>query len=198
MTAQEFDFLWKRLFPHSFPLPHLLRQDYRSAWVRIRSFDGNKRYPSNDVDIAALLSRQNDVLSTVLGNPSKVYGITGEYNFERDASRSSVLKTKVLRRFNFTELYPVNLHEVSRTDFKPGDIYRMYLTEINWNEGEYNDLLEAIAFDEARMLFLNPLRKNLAAPFDGGVDVIALEPGLPGTLKLSYNDWLSKASEQKV
>lgn len=198
MTAQEFDFLWKRLFPKSLPLPHLLRQDYRSDWFRIRSLDGARRYPSTEKDIASLLARENAIITEVLGQRSKVLGITGEYNFEKEKVRSTYLRSKLLRRFTFTELNPIDMHELSRSEFKAGDIYRLYLAELVWEEGAFDELLEAIAFDEARMFFLNPEKKTVAAPFDGGVDFIVPEPGASAGLKLKYKDWLAKTLEIRV
>lgn len=194
MTAQEFDFLWKRMFPKSIPLPHLFRQDYKSDWFRIRNLPGTKRYPANDKEISALLERQNNIITEVLGNKSKVYGITGEYNFDKDKTRSNYLKSKLLRRFTFTELIPVNMHEVSRTEFKPGDIYRLYLTELVWEHSAYNELLEAIAFDEARMFFMSSAKKCLVAPYDGGIDFVITEPGVMTGFKLKYKEWVAEQS----
>lgn len=198
MTAQEFDFIWKRNFPRSIPLPHLFRQDYSAEWFRIRSLPAAKRYPTNDKEIKQLLDRQNGIITRVLGGKAPLLGITGEYLFDKEHHTSSCIKSRALQHFNFTELNPLNMYEISRSEFKPGDSYKLYMVELTWEPSRFNDLLEAIAYDEARMFFFSVEKRCLIAPFDGGVDFIITDPKELAALIAEYKDWQAKPMEHKV
>lgn len=198
MNAQEFDFLWKRNFPKSSPLPHLFRQDYSSDWIRIKSLPGTKRYPTNDKDIETLLERQNAVITEVLGNNTRVFGITGEYDFDRDQTLPRYLKTQPFQKFTFVPIHPINMYEISRSEFKQGDLYQPYLTELVWTNGAFNDLLEAIAYDEARMFFMSVERKCLVAPYDGGIDLIISDREQYLFLADKFKEWMAPSISQKV
>lgn len=145
-----------------------------------------------------MLDRQNEIITRVLGGKAQLLGITGEYVFDKEQSASSCIKSRALQQFSFTELNPVNMYEISRAEFKPGDIYRLFMVELTWEPSRFNDLLEAIAYDEARMFFFCVEKRCLIAPYDGGVDFIITDPKELAGLVADYKDWQAKPVEHKV
>jgi hypothetical protein len=198
MTSHEFEFLWRTSYPRTSPLPHLFRQDYSANCFRIKSLPNSKTFPGNNKELKILLERQNQIITDILGNKSPVFGITGEYNFGEEITEPEFLTYNVFKPFEFIPLRPIDLFEISRSDFKPNSIYTPYLTEFVWEQSKYNDLLKAMAYDEIRMFFMSPEKKCLVAPHDGGIDFVVMNDQIKNYYMSKYSEWLAKPSRYMI
>jgi len=176
----------------------LFRQDYNANWFRVKSLPNSRTFPTNNKELKILLERQNLIITDVLGNKSPVYGITGEYNFGEEIIQPEFLSYSVFKPFDFIALRPIDLFEISRSDFKPNSIYTPYLTEFVWEQSKYNDLLKAMAFDEIRMFFMSVEKKCLVAPFDGGIDFVVMNQQIKNFYISKYSEWIAKPSKYVI
>ncbi len=64
-----------------------------------------------------------------------------------------------------------------------------------WKTNGFNDILKAIADDEKRALFVEPVSKIVIAPYDGGVDFIIPDDELREKTKLKFAKWLSERED---
>jgi hypothetical protein len=198
MTAHEFEYFWRTSYSKTLPMRHLLRKNYEKEWFRIKSFLNTKNFPSNKKELKALLERQNDIFTDILGQKTKILAVTGEYHFNDELVESDFLNNPVLKDFQFISLQPIDLHEVSKTEFNQNDLYKPYFTEFTWVHSKYNDLLEAIALDQVRMFFVSVQTKCLIAPFDGGIDFIIENQGIKEHYMKKYSDWLAKPFKYEI
>ncbi len=73
----------------------------------------------------------------------------------------------------------------------PDLAYDIFAERVVWQQSAFDTLLQAIANDELRIMWMSEQTGAIFAPYDGGIDVI-----LPGAkevhaLALSHSDWLS-------
>jgi len=78
-----------------------------------------------------------------------------------------------------------------------GGAIRLYARSAHWTGGSEDALLRAIANDEiAHVLFINPRRGTLFAPYDGGADLIASSEAERLDLYKRLRDWLPGYSNE--
>jgi len=189
MTPMQFDSFWLSNYAGSVPLPHLFKHDFRNRWFRIFNFPEKRRNSIKKADWEELLIVQNEIITDLIGNKSSMWGITGEYGLVDDFSNPEFFTKGLLHKFTFTELNPIDMHKFSPAEFKIGEIYRSFITELTWQPNKYNDLLKGIAIDTTRMFFICHSAKCIIAPFDGGIDFILENSLVRNTYEKKYKNW---------
>jgi len=195
MTKDDFKTLWTTRYPSSIPISYTLRNDYEDRWFRIHSLPDSKRYADNEAEWTTILSRQNAIITDVLGDGSRLLLVTGYYVFEGHEELSSPVDADSIRKFSFTSLDDIDLHNARPGENEAGEVFRPMFCSVTWSPGGFNDLLRDIAQDSVRAFFIAVDTDIIIAPYDGGVDIIVTNRAARDQYKSKYRDWLSKRDD---
>ncbi len=195
MTSEQFNIFWTANYPATIPLSYCFRHDNEDRWFRIHSLPESKRYAENDEDWGILLTRQNNIIKDLLGDSSKLYAVTGEFDFDGSNETPMFLSNDLFADLKFNSLDTIDLHKISPDEYESGTIYRLYLAELNWKENKYDNILKSIANGEIRVFFISVDKKCLIAPYDGGVDFLLETNKIKDVYKTKYKDWLSERED---
>ena len=124
----QFESYWLSNYSGSAPLSHLFKYYFRNRWFRIMNFPENKKFTITKQDWEGLLKQQNEIITDLIGNSSKLLGITGEYGSVDNFEKPSFISKGLLSKFSFVELNPIDLYSISNTEFKMGEIYKSYIS----------------------------------------------------------------------
>jgi hypothetical protein len=191
MTSEQFDTFWTSTYPDTIPLAHCFKHDYKDRWFRIHSLPESQRYADTEEEWNILLSRQNKIISDLIGNSTKLLIVTGEYDFDGKFESPSVLDNELFAGLEFTSLKPIDMYNPDSDEFDKGTTYRPFFAEINWGQNKYDKILRSIANDEMRAFFISIDKKCLIAPYDGGMDFVLENETIKDVYKNKYKDWLS-------
>ena len=195
MTKQEFKTFWAHRYPKSIPISYRFRHDYPDRWFRIHSLPESKRYPENEEEWNILLNRQNSIITDILGNNSTVLLVTGDYVFENSAEHHSFEAIDSIKRFLFTTLEPIDLHEFHPEEYDKGEIYQPLFCTSVWSKNQFDDVLRDVAQDHIRIIFISTHDSMMIIPYDGGVDVILQNTETRNKYKTKYSNWLSNRED---
>jgi hypothetical protein len=138
-----------------------------------------------------LLSRQNSIITDILGDNSKVIIVTGEYHYEGHSDINSPEDVNSTKQFSFTLLDNIDLHKLSPEEYDQGQTYKPRFSESVWRKDHWDNVLKDIAQDNIRVFFMSVYNDTIVAPYDGGVDFILKDTETKDSYKNKYRDWLS-------
>ena len=190
MTHDDFNRLWILNYPESVPISHIFKHDFVDRWFRIHSLPDSKRFADNDKDWCILLTRQNEIITDLLGDDSNVILVTGEYNWG-ERTDHVVDEEEVYKKYSFSRLDNIDLYKLNPDDYDNGEIYRPVFAETVWTPNQHDKLLREIANDNTRAFFVSFDKNIIVAPYDGGVDIILKDSLTRDNYKNKYKDWLS-------
>jgi hypothetical protein len=182
-----FEQAWRTAFAGGRPLAYLLRDPFKSRWVRFHSLPESKRYAENDREMAIILQRQNALAADLFGEGRGCFMIQsrrelepGDYEYsDYDAP---IREQGLSRTFDFFD------------DDEPeeGSSWAAYAGQVVWSHGVFDSLLKRIANEEvAFLMWMDPQAGSLFAPYDGGVDIFLPTPADRDALKDRHRAWLS-------
>jgi hypothetical protein len=169
-TTQAFESEWNALHSGRQPIGPILRSDETLPWVRFHALPGSKRYAENETERAIILHRANTLGDTILGY-SDCWLVTLE---QPAGNRSWSLGGRIE-------------YDVETPD---EFIVPYYVQETIWRNGAFDDLLTAIADDDARYVWISRRDGSIFAPYDGGFDLFALSYLRIAELKVQWAGWL--------
>ncbi len=194
MTKEEFNTFWTTTYPKTIPISHLFKHDYSDRWFRIHSLPESKRYAESDEEWNILLTRQNEIIIDLFADNTKVFLVTGEYNWgERTIFITD--EDEVFKPYNFVRLDNIYLFEINPDEYDKEDIYRLAFAETTWTLNSHDNLLKAIANDKTRAFFVSFDKNIIVAPYDGGVDFILKDNHTRDNYKEKYKQWLSERED---
>lgn len=189
MTAAQFDNFWRSTYPETKPVSHRFRHVYPDRWFRIHSLLDMQRCATTEAEWRILLNRQNYLLNDLLGNKANILLVTGEYM--RDGVAFPAEETSALNNLLFTTTERVDLHQLSPTEYEPGQYYQPKFSEQLWQMKLFDPLLREIANNETSAFFISQRNGCLVAPYDGGVDVVLKDEVTRNFHRKMYQAWLS-------
>jgi hypothetical protein len=194
MTKEQFNEFWTSKYSETVPISHYFKDDYNNKWFRIHSLPESKRFANTDEEWTILLTRQNQIITDLLGQNTNILIVTGEYNWgERQTFITE--EEEVFKPYVFKRLDNIDLFELTPDDYDKGEIYRPAFAETIWVQNKHDKLLREISVDKVRAFFISIEKNVLIAPYDGGVDFILKDSETRNTYKLKYKDWLSKRED---
>ncbi|MDO7848442.1 hypothetical protein Q5H92_18900 [Hymenobacter sp. M29] len=201
MTAVQFDQFWLSRFPHTPPISHYFRHDYGDKWFRIHSLPESKRYANTEAEWETLLTRQNAVITDVLGLDTSILLVTGDYLYDElsaeevDFTLDSVLTLESIAGLPFEPATRTDLHRMDPEEYDSGRIYQPFFCEQIWRPHQFDAVLKDIADDCTRVLFIALERECIAVPYDGGVDLFLPTAEARDTYRTKYQAWLSSRED---
>lgn len=192
MTKVEFNQFWASTYPNTIPIQHYFRHQYADRWFRIHSLPESQRYADTEAEWEILLSRQNQIITDLLGNHSKVLLVTGDYNYNSPEDKHIVEEEPSFQAYTFTLLDNIDLNSLSPDEYEPGEVYRPAFTETIWSIHQHDALLKKLANWKLIAFFVSFEHHVIVAPYDGGIDFILKDSQMRDAYKAKYHDWLSK------
>ncbi|RZL16368.1 MAG: hypothetical protein EOO62_01505 [Hymenobacter sp.] len=148
-----------------------------------------QRYAATEVEARIILNRQNYLLNDLLGNKADILLVTGEY--VQDGVVFPAENTSALNDLLFTAAERIDLHQLSPTEYEPGQYYQPKFSEQTWKMKQFDPLLRQIANNETSAFFVSQRNGCLVAPYDGGVDIVLKDEATRDFHRKVYQAWLS-------
>ena len=185
MNAYTFRQQWETWYPDSLPVGHLLREQHPECWLRIYSLPGGRRYPESEADWAELLRRHCGAASVVLGENAEC-ALVAAFVGDRVDDRWFV------EQFELAPLTPEHggfPEDNAHPEEPPVDLW---LGSAVWRPGAFDAAIRRRADDRGPSFLLVALATgHVYAPYDGGADLFAPDPGAHAEIRAAVRPWLS-------
>ena len=195
MTPEQFKEFWTSTYPETLPIQHFFKHDYLDRWFRIHSLPQSKRYADTEQEWSILLTRHNTIITDILGDNVKIFLVTGDYNYNEPTEAHITEEEPSFLNFSFQRLEDIDLFELSPEQYDKGQVYRPAFAEAVWKPHQHDNLLKEIADDKIRAFFISPDRRTIAAPYDGGIDLVLKDKETRDFYKEKYKGWLSERED---
>lgn len=195
MTKEEFKKRWSLNYSDTAPISYLFKCEHPDRWFRIHSLPNAQRYAHNNREWEILLTRQNEIVTDLLGLDAKVLLVTGEFNCGDENDIHITDKEEVLKVYSFTLLDHIDLFKLDSGQYDKTDIYKPAFAETIWQLNKHDKLLAAIANDSLSAFFVSFDKNIIAAPYDGGVDIVLKDNSTKDFYKNKYRQWLSERED---
>ncbi|SFB71566.1 hypothetical protein SAMN05421780_10164 [Flexibacter flexilis DSM 6793] len=195
MTKEDFQNLWNLNYPNTVPISHLFKHDYSDRWFRIHSLPASKRYAENENEWEILLSRQNEIITDLLGLETPIVTVTGEYNWGDNRQIHVTDEEEIFKSFSFVRLDKIQLNKIDAEQYDEPNIYSPAFAQTIWKPNYHDKLLREIANDNTRAFFVSFDKNIIVAPYDGGVDFILKDNQTRDNYKEKYKQWLSERED---
>ncbi|WP_143785595.1 DUF3885 domain-containing protein [Ohtaekwangia koreensis] len=192
MTKEDFNNIWTKRYPDSVPISYTFRHDYPDRWFRIHSLPDSKRYPNNEDEWTIVLSRQNAIITDILGDGAKIFLVTGDFHFEGHTELHPIDDVDSIKGLSFNKLDNIDLYKLWPDEYDNGQVFRPMFCNSVWSPSKFNNILRDIAQDSVRVFFMSVDNDTVIVPYDGGVDLILKDKQAREQYKSKYSDWLSK------
>ncbi len=192
-----FEAAWRRYHPDHEPVGYrMLTNEVRmltddvQCWVRFHSLPESKRYADTSAEREILLYRANTLASEILGEDGACWlvqtkWVTPEGSFD---VADEFDPFRACREFGLSFAFRF-LADEGDGEEHPWDVHA---GPTRWREGTFDDLLWAIANEQAGpTLWMSQATGAVFAPYDGGVDLFLPNAGTALELKQRHSDWLS-------
>lgn len=191
MNIDKYKIFWELNYPEVLPIGYQLKWIYNDRWFRIHSLPKSKRYAQTSQEFQVILNRQNQLITDLVGKDKKMMMLIGLYNDEVLNQECQ----KLVGFKDFTLIERLKLHQLQPNQYEEETIYSVFVKIEKWQISKYNEILIAIASDEFRMMLIEPEKKTIIIPYDGGIDIIMEKPSLKNSMKIKYKDWLSERED---
>jgi hypothetical protein len=195
MSTEQFNIFWAASYPETGLISYQFRHIHPDRWFRIHSLPGSQRYAYSEEEWDILLTRQNNIITDLLGNDPNVFLVTGDYAYNGVADLHPTQEEEVFQSYTFYRLNEVDLHSLSPEEYEEGQFHRPAVAETIWVPHQHDPLLRAIANCSVMAFFVSPTEHVIVAPYDGGVDFVLKDTNTRNFYKQKYKDWLSFRSD---
>jgi len=181
---------WRCFYPGADPIGWMMRRAGAKHWVRFHSLPASKRYAETDEERGILLARQNALADVVLGPQApcwlaQIYWETPEGYVDLGDDLHPQLKWP---NDSFQQAFRFLADEGDDEEHA----WNAYASNVRWVAGAFDDLLRAIADEDAApTLWMSTASGAVFAPYDGGVDLFLPSAGEVAVLKAAHGEWLS-------
>ncbi|MDV4166886.1 hypothetical protein [Rhodovulum sp. FJ3] len=187
VEQNEFSKAWRRSFGMSPPLGYVLRYDYFQNWTRFHSLPNSKRLAKSDEEFGILLERANTLAAECFEKQTPIWIATGrlsEIALNDDDLPIRMNMSKVMDWIDEDEA-PAYQQEWS-----------FFASRAEWTRSSLDWLFREIAEDRERAVLFSEDAQTVFAPYDGGFDIISLQPGKITQLENTYSSWMSSRPDQ--
>ena len=186
VEADKFHSWWQTEFGVCPPVGYRLRTAFPHRWVRFHSLPDGKRYAETPEEAAEVLRRHNVVAGALLGDGEPIVIVcTGYSDREEPVLPEGHRAVPGWLQLAHTVVIP------SYDDDLPG-YWHFWTASTRWRPGRFDELLMGVARDEIRnILLVQPDRRAVYHPYDGGADVIGADIFVCDSLRRDFRNWLS-------
>jgi hypothetical protein len=183
-TLADLSLQWGQTWARCLPYAPVLKTSYPDRWVRFHSLPGSKRYPDDEAEHTIVLDRYNTVLDDLFAG-QEVYVISTDWNDQLEPAQRPADHD----RWHSGSRHWTSICVNSDSGFEA--YWHLYVSRIQWQRGCVNELLRAVANDEAPGVMLTDLTvQRVHHPYDGGADVLLAPNGERDQLRSQHANWL--------
>jgi hypothetical protein len=185
----EYNDLWKKYFPNTPPIGHVLREQYKHRWVRFHALPQSKRYATSLPEKRMIRSRINILAGELFKDDDDIWIVHTISTWVPQVSESVQ-----------TKLHALGLKEVGK-DIDPSrdegqNEIAVFAFQSIWEHGRYDAFFDLIAEDELdTLLIIGEQSGQVLAPYDGGFDLIMKDESLLPDMKDRWSSWLSARAD---
>ena len=151
--------------------------------MRFHGLPEGKRYAETREEAAEILRRHNAVASALLGEGEPIAVVCTGYSDSE----------KPVPPENHPALAWLQFAHVDSMDADDSAMYWHFWTApARWKSGRFDEILTGVAGEEiANVLLVQPDRRAVYHPYDGGADVIGADIFVRDSLRRDFRQWLS-------
>ena len=112
MTKEQFEIFWTSNYPGTLPIPNSVNID-PERWFRIHSLPGSKRYADTVEEWDILLSRQNEIITDLLGNNAPILFLRGDHSFDGSTELHPLNSVNSVFDFQLISLPAIDLYKMA-------------------------------------------------------------------------------------
>lgn len=179
---------WSLYYPGYYPIGYMLRTAGARHWLRFHSLIDSKRYADTDDERQALLSRQEELASEILGYDNPCWLVQTRWQSQERAVDIA----------DADDLYRAQRDHDIRFSFRfcdddiPQNTWDVYAAATHWEPSKFSELLLAIADEKAVCTLWLSTAGAVFAPYDGGVDLFLPTLAEAERLRTAHPNWLSR------
>jgi len=183
---------WNNKFEGVLPIDFQLKHVLHHRWFRIHCLPKSKRYAENETEYGIIKTRQNQILTDVIGESIEIKLLIGLYNYDNKPKPNVKTDLGTFNHFMSIDLHQ-NQDRVSYGPYDKGDSYETYIMNTIMDLDNLVKPLRQIANDayDYRLSIVNLTKGRIVIPYDGGVDIIMENEKQRNIIKPNYQDWLS-------
>lgn len=182
-SVHSFERWFRQRFGATPPIGACLRTDHRERWLRLHSLPESKRYAENESERSEVRRRAWAAASEVLPSGEPVWLVTYPFGDEGNELRLDEAPWMV---FEQVGRYEHALFE----DVGP---LTMYAAHATWPHPDFERLIDAIAQDALRAVWISATTGEVFAPYDGGIDLVVETLQRMQSLRRVFPpDWFSR------
>lgn len=178
VNATHFTHCWKNTYSDVQPIGWALRNAFPDRWLRIHSLPQSKRYPKTGHEWDILKNRHQHASSLLFRENEQGYLIAPAFCIDHQVLQNVGLAPDI------------SLPQYRPDDNEPATSY-YHTTPFCWSFADFTPILEAIADDAIRAIFISADSARIYAPYDGGADLFCTDPSELDTLRLALSNYLS-------
>ncbi len=161
-----FENAWAKYHVGERPVGWMLREDGAKNWLRFHSLPASKRSADTDDERSILLARHNALAEEVLG--ADPCWLVQTHLTTHTGESGAADQYDPIRATRELGLCFVSTLFVDDEEDRPR---RVYAVQTNWLPGRFDDLLLALADENAGPTLWMAANGAIFAPYDGGVDL---------------------------
>lgn len=185
VEADEFRIWWQAEFGVCPPVGYRLREAFPRRWVRFHSLPDGKRYAETHDEAAEIVRRHNAVASALLGNGEPIVVVcTGYSDSENPVPPENHHALPAWLQLAHADTMAL--------DDDPPSYWHFWTAPARWLPRRFDELLIGVAREDiANILLVQPDRRAVYHPYDGGADVIGADIFVCDSLRRDFRHWLS-------
>ncbi len=169
---------WQNARSTAQPTGWALRRAFPDRWLRIHSLTDSKRYAETEHDWSELRSRHRRATSLLLRE--------GEFGFV--IVPWACVHDEVFRGLGLAPSLDLPGYQPDDDEPPPGPFH---IAPLYWSFDSFLPILEAVADDATRSVFVSADSAHIYAPYDGGADLFFPEPSSLSAARITLADYLS-------
>ncbi|MDA9208003.1 hypothetical protein N9O61_03865 [Octadecabacter sp.] len=182
VTSTDFAQAWQRCFGKSPPFGHILRQDFFDHWTRFHALPEAKRYADSEDEWSIVISRANRLTTECFGARARVWLATAYFNDMPPKENNLPVSMNMAAAMTWID---------QREEPEDQSEITFFAIAYDWTTDSLDELFGEIANDQVRAVLFSEEKQTVLAPYDGGFDVICLQPRKLSELEGKFRDWMS-------
>ena len=191
MTPSDFKSFWNGKFPDFLPMGYHIKHEFPDRWFRIHSLPGSKRLADTKEEYKIILSRQNLLISDIIGEGEDLILVIVLYPDDPTNAYYEMIE-------GYEDFRLVDIIDLQTTGSdRHSETYQVTVMarKTVWQPNQSNRLLKMIADDKIRILMVAANQARIISPYDGGVDIMMESSDQRDLFRARYSQWLSARAD---
>lgn len=164
-----------------------MRHDFFDYWTRFHALPESKRYAGTEDELSNVLSRANTLATECFGDHARVWVATGYLSELTPEEIELAVHMEMAKAMTWID---------ESEDLEDQTEIAFFVVSTDWQPSSLDGLFRKIAEDQLRAVLFSEDTQTVLAPYDGGFDIISLQPGKVSELESKYRAWMSSRPDR--